>query len=872
MIIIAASCILLSFLADDKAREETRATDATRQFGVSGRGVAIGIIDRGIDWENNDFRNPDGTTRIDSIFDMTDPTGANAAGNTFRTGTIYTREQIDAALNGGPPLAHRDAVGHGTATAGIAAGNGRNSRDWKYRGYAPKATLVIVKMVAGAAAHDDQPAEATFSATEATLPDAIDFARERARQRGMPMVMLPNIGSVTAGPADGTSTIAKKIDASFGPGIPGLVFVTGSSDDGGRDNHAQSSVAQGQSVSLQIDKADGGALRLGLWYPDADRYEVTIQSPSVTAGPYTAPAANTASDSRSATGIAYHHYGSAVTPYGAIGKRQITIDFSGPAGRYVLTVRGTTASGGSFHAWLNTNNAEGQFKNLVVPGYTVWDAASARNNISPNDYVLREKWADTNGVVQGIRADRVGDLWTGSGVGPTPDGRLGVDVSAPGNTVFAPLAPRSRYSLGTKIQDGAGFYVGQNAVSGASPQVTGIIALMLELNPKLDAAQVKRILQQTARRDSYTGPDANPRWGYGKVDALAAVTAVSQMPGARPYYSLDRNEFSIDSPRGRAAADAFPVQVTPGNGAGDFEVSTSADWLHADLSDDPSIVMVSANPAGLENGDYDGEITLNSRDGAAVPQSIMVHLHVRKAGPMITNVVDAAAEGPGFANGSRIIIRGFDLSTVTREWRESDFLDGKLPTSLDGVRVRVFDRDGFPYFISPNEIRLITPDNSLTNTRFGMVVINPAGVSNTFVANTLARNPEFFRLAGTTYANARFVEDGGLVGPDGISAEDIAARPALPGEAIQIFGTGCGQTEPAVPADRVASGVSAGVTAAVSLLIGGKVAAVSFAGVVANGVCRVDAIVPAVPAGDAEVVLTIGVFTSADGVFLKIGG
>src|SRR4051812_41008003 len=96
-------------LSMDKARIEAGVDEAVRQFGVSGRGVVVAILDRGIQWDNNDFRNPDGTTRIEEIFDLTDNSGANAANNPYKVGTIYTQQQINAALTGGSPLAHRDA-------------------------------------------------------------------------------------------------------------------------------------------------------------------------------------------------------------------------------------------------------------------------------------------------------------------------------------------------------------------------------------------------------------------------------------------------------------------------------------------------------------------------------------------------------------------------------------------------------------------------------------------------------------------------------------------------------------------------------------------------------------------------------------------
>src|SRR5438132_1623157 len=121
---IGIACLFLTLrvFALDRARNEANVDLAVAKYGVSGKGVLIAVMDRGIDWLNNDFRNPDGTTRLASIFDLTDDTGASAPGNTYGVGTIYSRAQIDAALQGGLPLTTRDAVGHGTATAGIAAG------------------------------------------------------------------------------------------------------------------------------------------------------------------------------------------------------------------------------------------------------------------------------------------------------------------------------------------------------------------------------------------------------------------------------------------------------------------------------------------------------------------------------------------------------------------------------------------------------------------------------------------------------------------------------------------------------------------------------------------------------------------------------
>ena len=307
----------------------------------------------------------------------------NDANNKYKRGTVYTKQQINAALAGGTPLIHRDAVGHGTTTTGIAAGNGRNSRDWKYRGEAPKAKILMVQIVGGAAAHDDQAVEPAYISNANDIPNAIDFAIEQAAALGIPVVMLPNIGSV-GGPQNGTSTRAKLIDSTFGTGKPGRVFVTGSSEDGGQDNHASATIAQGQTLNLELEKLDAGTISLEVWYPESDRYDVTLKTPGGSLGPYVSLATNNATNQQTPSGISYSHQGSAVTGYGPTTRRTFRILFSGAAGLYTVSMRATTSSGGKFNATLNTINGEGRFLSHIVPGNTVWDVASAFNNILGN--------------------------------------------------------------------------------------------------------------------------------------------------------------------------------------------------------------------------------------------------------------------------------------------------------------------------------------------------------------------------------------------------------------------------------------------------------------------------------------------------------
>ena len=58
----------------------------------------------------------------------------------------------------------------------------------------------------------------------------------------------------------------------------------------------------------------------------------------------------------------------------------------------------------------------------------------------------------------------------------------------------------------------------------ASPQVAGIVALMLDASDgRLNYQHIADIIKNTAKRDVYTGESKNDIYGFGKIDALQAV-------------------------------------------------------------------------------------------------------------------------------------------------------------------------------------------------------------------------------------------------------------------------------------------------------------------------------------------------------------
>jgi hypothetical protein len=315
-------------------------------------------------------------------------------------------------------------------------------------------------------------------------------------------------------------------------------------------------------------------------------------------------------------------------------------------------LQGQTVTNGRFDATINPSNIFGgktnRFLNFVVPG-SIWDGATAFNNISPTSHVIRTHWTDIDGFSRSVTGQgNIGELWLGSSTGPTFDGRLGVDVSAPGDNVFTTYNPKSYYATFrfNLIQDGGGLYGRAGAVSAAAPQVTGIIALMLEKNPRLDARQIRTMLQQSARTDSFTGATPNPNWGYGKVDAYGAVALAAQSLATPIAPSADTYVVGADALRSTNYGASAEMQVkrtlNPGAGRGrrgflKFDLTSVASVSNARLRlfarlSDPSLSNVPLRIQQVTDTAWDEMLmTWNTQPGVTSPNAIAPDVTVTDA-------------------------------------------------------------------------------------------------------------------------------------------------------------------------------------------------------------------------------------------------
>ncbi len=224
-----------------------------------------------------------------------------------------------------------------------------------------------------------------------------------------------------------------------------------------------------------------------------------------------------------------------------------------------------------------------------------------------------------------------------------------------------------------------------------------------------------------------------------------------------------------------------------------------------------------------------------------------------------SGVVNAAGFQSGAAPGAWISIHGFRLSSITRTWAAADIVNGKLPTSLDGVSVTINGKNAFVYYISPTQINVQAPAETLTGT-VQVVVTNSSGVSAATNVRLQSVLPGFFRLA-QDYVTAT-AADGSFIAPTGL-VNGLASTPARTLDTIVLWGTGFGPTVPNITPGETITQPSP-LLNPVTIRIGQSSATVTYAGMTSAGLCQFNVIVPDMPSGDYPVVATIaGVRTSS---------
>ena len=113
-----------------------------------------------------------------------------------------------------------------------------------------------------------------------------------------------------------------------------------------------------------------------------------------------------------------------------------------------------------------------------------------------------------------------------------------VDVSAPGSSITAARSKLADYTPATGLGAAAPFYAAISGTSMATPHVAGVIALLLQANPRLTNAQLNEVVERTTTDLGDPGKDSSYGWGF--VDALKAgkvATCLAKTPGAEACFT-----------------------------------------------------------------------------------------------------------------------------------------------------------------------------------------------------------------------------------------------------------------------------------------------------------------------------------------------
>lgn len=529
-----------------------------RSAPYDGHGVVIGIIDYDLDVTLKDFQNPadkrvkdahnpDGLTRVAFLWNQ----GVIAkAGEKIPAkycyGVEYTSKDIDAALQARDykRIQHNVAFeaslqGHGTHVAGIAAGNGETADDKfrarKYVGVAPAATLVFVSLDRADVVLNAQAPRGTMG-NSVNLAHAIAYCFEKAEELGMPCVVNLSLG-FNGGGHDGNLAVEWIIDTLLQKPGRAVVFAAGNEHGEDRGVHARLLMSKGDKKALdwRIMRNETKAHELEVWYPRGRRVNVRLAAPDEDASKRVRPGENKGHAFRSGERVRIHSDSATV--------------WGGDARIHILLDKGSRSRGirrGIWKVWLQLDDAASTPEPMPLDAW-IERSVTGSFSLQPQSRLLQydSKSAITlttpgtgrgTIVVGSLRNDGNPEakVAPSSGSGPTRDRRFKPDLTAPGARLYS-----SNSTL-----DADGKHVRRRArkrmsgTSMAAPHVAGVIARMLSRNAYLRAEDIQEILIETAvfPRHAKPHPDKkgwSARYGYGTVDATAAVKRVERLTGTR---------------------------------------------------------------------------------------------------------------------------------------------------------------------------------------------------------------------------------------------------------------------------------------------------------------------------------------------------
>lgn len=473
------------YTTDNQSNRAACVNSARDIYGIQGEGVLVGFIDTGIDYTHPAFKNEDGSTRIDYIYDLS------------VDGKIYSKEDIDNALKNSDPYSvvpSYDTVEHGTHVVGIACAGGKINPE--YYGVAPKSSIAMVKCTRGS------------FALSSNIMRGLKFLVDAGKRLNKPLVVNISL-STNDGAHNGTSLLEQYISTIAT--LERITIVIAAGNEGDAAHHIGGELRGQNKISINVAGDEPGIV-MNLYKPVLSEISVRITSPT----------AATSGDIVVREGYyegiigmdRYQVYYSGPKPFDIIGEITIAIVTNGQyisSGQWEVRINLLNNYFGPYDMWLPISeglNTKTKFLQPTVLN-TLGIPATVTNIIAVGSYNYL-----TNNI----------SPFSGRGK-KTVYYPIRPDLVAPGEDIKSTIPNRS--------------FDSKSGTSMASPHVAGIAALMMEWgivkrnDPYLFGERLKYFLVVSAKRTRADVSYPDPSWGYGEVCLSSAINRIISDVGLR---------------------------------------------------------------------------------------------------------------------------------------------------------------------------------------------------------------------------------------------------------------------------------------------------------------------------------------------------
>ncbi len=515
-------------------------TDLPNPF--TGKDVVVGIIDGGFEFAHINFYDSTASElRVKRVWNQnlegTAPQG-------FSYGTEYsTTASIQSATT------DDNGETHATHVTGIAAGADKTkNNNNQYHGIATESDLVLVSYDV-----DDNSQGST------SIIDGINYIYSYAKSVNKPAVVNMSLGH-HIGPHDGTSLFDQAADELQGPG---RLLVGAAGNEG--DNNSYLHISKIFSSPTDTLKSFFGFFSPSILFGIADiwgetnksfKMKVVVYNKDTNSFEYESEEFDASlSESEKKITLTSSSDGVSGSIYVYAGKNS---ENNRPnAYVYLENIKSIntgnsigiliTEGEGAVHGWTDANYS--YFTSNDISGWTNGDnqysvgeiGGTGKNIISVGAYVTTGSFLEVNRIA------------SFSSRGPTLDGRVKPDITAPGSTLISSYSRhQARYANFYNTVGSTRYYYGTSkGTSMAAPFVTGVLATWMQAKKDLSPDEARNILQRTATVDTYTGvipTEGSNTWGYGKINAYEGLKECIRLTSFIENNDADRYLISYPNP------------------------------------------------------------------------------------------------------------------------------------------------------------------------------------------------------------------------------------------------------------------------------------------------------------------------------------